>query len=159
MLQTQTGIIALNVAPRRLWLASFKDSHNFLPKGMSDTVVSVEYDGVPATAGSIRTINFKQEVNGFSYVKEKFDELDEDKFCVKLSLLEGGLSSVYKNLKTTWLVKDGTRPGTSEIISTLQYEDGGEGDQIQYEESMAFLLGYFKPIEEYLLSNNDYASS
>ncbi|GLJ10572.1 hypothetical protein SUGI_0130930 [Cryptomeria japonica] len=64
---------------KRLWNAFVKDGHNLLPKQVPELFKSVTFLQGEVVVGSIKQINFTPANKDFSYVKEKVDEVNEEK--------------------------------------------------------------------------------
>eukprot|EP00249_Psilotum_nudum_P024492 c29201_g1_i2 orf=87-461(+) len=102
--------IDVKVSAKRLWWGFIKDGHNCLPKCLPDKISSVEYEGGRlCEVGSVRKINFNKGVYRFHFVKEKFEEVDEEKLSVKLHIIEGGfLGALFHNYKITFQFCEGS---------------------------------------------------
>ncbi|KAA8527662.1 hypothetical protein F0562_035469 [Nyssa sinensis] len=88
------GIITLtderlsSIPPSRIFKATILDSHNLIPKLMPQAVKSIEIIQGNGGAGSIKQINFAEGSN-FNYMKHHIDELNEETYTYKYTLIEG----------------------------------------------------------------------
>ncbi|XP_015161736.1 major allergen Pru ar 1-like [Solanum tuberosum] len=139
--------------PKRIFKASIVDSHNLIPKLMPQAIKSIEVQG-DGGAGSIKTINFPDGGN-FKSIKYRVDELNEDTYTYKYTLIEGG--GLVDNLeKITYDVKfeQSTDGGSISKVTSSYYTVGDF--KLKEEEIKAGkekVLAMFKAVEAYLLQN------
>ncbi|KAM3380574.1 major allergen Pru ar 1 [Capsicum galapagoense] len=139
--------------PKRIFKASIVDSHNLIPKLMPQVIKSIEVQG-DGGAGSIKTINFPDGGN-FKSIKHCVDELNEDTYTYKYTLIEG--EGLVDNLeKITYDVRfEQTAYGGSISKVTSSYYTVGDF-KVKDEEIKAGkekVLAMFKAVEAYLLQN------
>ncbi|PHT47482.1 Major allergen Pru ar 1 [Capsicum baccatum] len=139
--------------PKRIFKASIVDSHNLIPKLMPQVIKSIEVQG-DGGAGSIKTINFPDGGN-FKSIKYCVDELNEDTYTYKYTLIEG--EGLVDNLeKITYDVKfEQSADGGSISKVTSSYYTVGDF-KLKDEEIKAGkekVLAIFKAVEAYLLQN------
>ncbi|KAL0927972.1 hypothetical protein M5K25_002200 [Dendrobium thyrsiflorum] len=72
-----------------LFKATFIDWHNLGPKLIPEIITSVTLISGDGSPGSVRQVNFTTVVP-FSFVKERIDFIDHEKFELKISVVEGG---------------------------------------------------------------------
>ncbi|KAJ8534108.1 hypothetical protein K7X08_007432 [Anisodus acutangulus] len=84
------------VPPSRIFSASIVDSHNLMPKLMPHAIKSIEFVQGNGGAGTIRQINFPEGGN-FKSIKYRIDEINEEKFVYKYTLIEGDALVTRKN--------------------------------------------------------------
>ncbi|KAL3507781.1 hypothetical protein ACH5RR_033163 [Cinchona calisaya] len=144
------------IAPARIFKASIVDSHNLIPKLMPQAIKSIEIVQGNGGVGSIKQINFA-EGSHFGSLKYKIDELNEETYTYKYTLIEGG--ALTDNLeKITYEVKfEATPEGGSVSKVTSKYYT--KGDFSLKEEDIKAgkerVLGMYKVVEAYLLKNPD----
>ncbi|KAG5618721.1 hypothetical protein H5410_018545, partial [Solanum commersonii] len=116
--------------PKRIFKASIVDSHNLIPKLMPQAIKSIEVQG-DGGAGSIKTINFPDDGN-FKSIKYRVDELNEDTYTYKYTLIEGG--GLVDNLQ--------------KITYDVKFEQSTDGGSISKVTSSYYTVGDFKLKEE-----------
>ncbi|KAI3738442.1 hypothetical protein L2E82_28474 [Cichorium intybus] len=149
---TYTDEHTSTVAPSRIFKASILDSHILMPKLLPDAIKSVEYIKGDGGAGSIKQINFD---GGF--VKHQIDEVNEETFTYKYSLIEGmGISDKIEKVSYDIKFESSPNGGTLSKMTTTIYTHGDF--EIKEEELTAGkekVLGLYKVVEGYLLKNPD----
>ncbi|KAJ0980842.1 hypothetical protein J5N97_009097 [Dioscorea zingiberensis] len=89
-----------SVSPARLWKAAVSHVHIMLPKISPQFVASMEIVQGDGGVGTIKVITFTHAIKELSVLKIHVDEVDEEKFHYKYSVVEGGNpnyeSSSYK---------------------------------------------------------------
>ncbi|XP_042499874.1 major strawberry allergen Fra a 1.07-like [Macadamia integrifolia] len=154
-LTTISNEFSCPIDPARLFKAAILDAHNLLPKIVPDKIKSIEIQGDDG-AGSIKRINLADD-GPFDFIKHRIDEVDEQNFKCKFSLIEGAVvgEKIEKVVDTVQFVAsaDGGSiiKATSEFYTTGDYTMGE--DEIQMGKDMA--VGTFKVVEGYLLQNPD----
>ncbi|KAJ4793193.1 hypothetical protein LUZ62_044439 [Rhynchospora pubera] len=139
MSSTWTTEIEVAVPAPRLYKAAILDWHNLAPKIASDKIVSaVLVEGLP-----------------FSFVKERLDFLDVEKFEAKSTLLEGGGLGVHLESASTH-VKVEPKAGGSVVKVTKTYKLlPGVDVAGEAEKAKAAFSGVVKGCEAYLVANPD----
>ncbi|GLJ10568.1 hypothetical protein SUGI_0130880 [Cryptomeria japonica] len=140
---------------KRLWNAFVKDGHNLLPKQAPELFASITFLQGEGSVGGIKQINFTPANKDFSYVKEKVEEVDEEKLVYRYSHVEGGLlgkkvSSATYEFKYTPKAEGGC------ICSYVVHFDSLPGvpqDDEKVKEIKDMSTALFKKIEAYLLAN------
>eukprot|EP00253_Pinus_taeda_P024155 PITA_24155 len=153
---TTTAERASQVEAKRLWNAMVKDNHNFLPKVLPHIFSSVTILEGDGGVGTIKQFNFTpQAVKEFSYVKERVDEIDEDKLVYKYTVIEGGPLG-NKLIALTYEMQFVAKEGGGCVTSrTSNYETipGAQFDEAKIKEVKENMIAMFEKIELYLLSN------
>nr|ADJ53040.1 pathogenesis-related protein 10 [Pinus pinaster] len=143
------------VEARRLWNASVKDSHNLFPKVLPELVASVTLIQGDGGVGSIRQINFTPAHKDFSFVKERVDEIDDEKMVLKYTNIEGGV--LGKKLSAAkFEVKFVPRKEGGCVASWIcNYETlpGAQLEESKAKEIKENSIAMLKKFEQYLLSN------
>eukprot|EP00253_Pinus_taeda_P017293 PITA_17293 len=152
---TSTTEDVVQVEARRLWNATTKDSHNFLPKVLPDVFTSVTLLQGDGGVGTVKHINFTPGKRDFSFVKERVDELDEENFVYKYTVIEGGplgnkLSSASFEVKLVPRKEGGCVASWTCNYETLPGVQPDEGNIKEVKEDSLALL---RKVEQYLLSN------
>ncbi|XP_078160740.1 pathogenesis-related protein 1-like [Carex rostrata] len=143
-----------SVPAPRLFKAAIMDWHNLAPKLSPDKVVSavpVEGDG---GVGSIRQFNFAPGMP-FSYVKERLDFIDVEKFEVKSSLIEGGGIGTHvesASSDTVFVPKDGGC--VVKVVGSYKPVPGANAEE-EAERVKASFVRIIKTAEAYLVANPD----
>ncbi|XP_043694794.1 major allergen Pru ar 1-like [Telopea speciosissima] len=143
------------IPPARIFKAAILDAHNLLPKILPDKIKSIQIH-VDGGAGSIKQINLADD-GPFDFIKHRIEELDEQNFKCKFTLIEGAVigEKIEKVVDTVQFVAsaDGGSicKATSEFYTIGDYMMGE--DEIQMGKEMA--TGTFKLVEGYLLQNPD----
>ncbi|OIC64556.1 hypothetical protein A7L55_18595 [Acinetobacter baumannii] len=144
------------VEAKRLWNATVKDCHNFFTKVLPHIFSSATILEGDGGVGTIKQFNFTPEaVKEFSYVKERVDEIDEEKLVYKYTVIEGGpLGSklIALSYETKFVAKE---EGGCVISRTSNYETvpGAEFDEAKVKELKENMNAMFEKVEQYLLSN------
>jgi len=145
------------VDAKRLWNATVKDGHNFLPKVFPEVFASVTLLEGDGGVGTIKQTNFTPANTQFSYIKERVDEIDDEKLVYKYTVIEGGPLG-NKLIALSFEVKLVAREeGGCVIIRTANAETApdAEFDDGKIKEVREKMLVLFEKIEEYLISNPD----
>ncbi|ERN03205.1 major pollen allergen Bet v 1-F/I [Amborella trichopoda] len=145
------------VSVGRLWKACVKDAHNLIPKIMPHMISSVEVCEGNGGVGTVKKINFTKEIKGYTYVKDKTVALDDEKFFLKYSLIEGGLiGKKFKSVSIEFKFEEGANGGSVSKMKT-EYETIGDAplSEVEGKEMKENLLSMFKAVEGYLLQNHD----
>ncbi|KAF6162357.1 hypothetical protein GIB67_008486 [Kingdonia uniflora] len=72
----------------KLWKVGVVDSHVLIPKITPQFIESIELQG-DGGAGTIKIFKFTQAVKEANIVKNRMDELDQENFVYKYSVIEG----------------------------------------------------------------------
>jgi len=143
------------VEAKRLWNAMVKDGHNLFPKALPELFASVTLLQGDGGAGTIMLTNFTPANKNCSFLKERVDEVDEEKMVFKYTEIEGG-SLGTKVSAASFEVKFAPRKEGGCLVSlTCNYETlpGTPIDQSKIKEIMEQGNGLMKMTEQYLLSN------
>jgi len=146
---------ACQVDAKRLWNATVKDGHNFLPKVFPEAFSSVDFIEGDGGVGTIKQINFTPGNKPFSFIKERVDEIDEEKLVYKYTVIEGGplgdkLISLSFEMKFVAKEEGGcviTRTANYETLPDAQFD---EGKVKEIKENINIMFG---KTEQYLISN------
>eukprot|EP01018_Ginkgo_biloba_P028179 Gb_21895 [translate_table: standard] len=150
---TVTTEVVSTVEAKRLWKAMVKDGHNLLPKVLPDLISTISLQG-DGGVGSIRQINFTPANKDFNYSKERLDEIDDDKFEMKYTAIEGGLLGKKLNAAKFELKLNPTKEGGCVSTWTCHFDTiSGSADEAKLQEMKEASIGTFKKLEGYLLSN------
>eukprot|EP00253_Pinus_taeda_P018499 PITA_18499 len=133
------------VEAKRFWNATVKESHNFLPEVLPhifSSVTILEGDGGVA-------------IKEFSYVKDRADEIDEEKLVYKYTVIEGGPLGnqlIALSYEIKFVAKE---EGGCVISRTSNYETapGAEFDEAKVKEVKENMNAMFEKVEQYLLFN------
>ncbi|XP_019180352.1 PREDICTED: major allergen Pru ar 1-like [Ipomoea nil] len=142
------------VAPSRIFKASIIDSHNLIPKLMPQAIKSIQILQGDGGAGTIKQINFP-EGSSFKSIKYQIDELNEETFTYKYTLVEGD-ALIDKLDKITYEVQFEKTPqgGSVSKVTSKYYTQGSfnlneEGIMAGKEK----VMGMYKAVEAFLLQN------
>ncbi|BBG93138.1 MLP-like protein 423 [Prunus dulcis] len=123
-------------------------------KAVAQFIASVDVTQGDGGAGSIEQVNFT-EASHFRYVKHRIDELDQDNFVCKYTMIEGDalgdkLDSIAYEVKF-----EAASDGSSICKMTSKYNTIGEFE-VKEEEIISgkkSAMGIYKVVEAYLLEN------
>ncbi|CAN4088576.1 unnamed protein product [Withania somnifera] len=124
--------------PKRIFKASIVDSHNLIPKLMPQAIKSIDVQG-----------------SNFKSIKYRVDELNEETYTYKYTLIEG--DGLVDNLeKITYDVKfeqsaDGG--SISKVISAYYTAGDFKLKEEEIKAGKEKVLAMFKAVEAYLLQN------
>ncbi len=143
-----------SISPARLWKASVADSHNLLPKILSEHIASIEFVEGNGGPGSIKKVCFTQAVQKLTHVLNRVDVLDEANYVYKYTVIEG--NAKYESY--CFEIKlEATADGGSVCKISGEYKTAGDS-VLTDEETKAGKEGnkqMFKAVEAYLLANPD----
>ncbi|KAJ3683666.1 hypothetical protein LUZ60_013893 [Juncus effusus] len=145
--------VVTSIPAPRLFKAAVIDWHNLAPKAASDKIVSavpIEGDG---GVGSIRQFNFAPGMP-FSFVKERLDFIDVEKFEVKNTLVEGGVLGKYVESDSSH-IKFEPKDGGCVVKITSTYTPLPTFDAKGVEMAKQSFAGAIKAAEAYLIANPD----
>eukprot|EP00253_Pinus_taeda_P005262 PITA_05262 len=154
--RTETVEVVILVEPRRLWNAIVKDGHNFYPKALPEAFTSVTLLEGDGGVGTIKQLNFTPGKRDYSFIKERVDEVDEQNFVYKFTIIGGGALGT-KLSAANFVVKYVPRnEGGSVATWTINYETLS-GVQSEYDGRVKEIkensIAQMKKVEQYLLSN------
>ncbi|XP_062150332.1 major allergen Pru ar 1-like [Alnus glutinosa] len=153
---TYTDEYTSPIPPARLFKALVIDAHNLIPKLLPQAVKSIEIIQGDGGAGSIRKITFA-EGSQFSTVKNRIDELNEETYSYKYTVIEGDALADKLELIVHEVQFEATTEGGSKNKMTTKYHT--KGDIVIKEEEIKAgkekVLGMYKVVEGYLLQNPD----
>jgi len=143
------------VDAKRLWNATVKDAHNFLPKVFPEAFSSVTFVEGDGGVGTIKQINFTPANKHFSFIKERVDGIDEEKFVYNYTVIEGGplgdkLIALSFEVNLVAREEGGcvmTRISNYETVPDAQFDEG------RVKEIKANMNILFEKTEQYLISN------
>ncbi|XP_062150338.1 major allergen Pru ar 1-like [Alnus glutinosa] len=144
------------IPPARLFKALVIDAHNLIPKLLPQVVKSIQIIQGDGGAGSIRKITFA-EGSQFSTVKNRIDELNEETYSYKYTVIEGdALADKFESIVHE-VQLEATAEGGSKNKMTTKYHT--KGDIVIKEEEIKAgkekVLGMYKVVEGYLIQNPD----
>ncbi|GLJ10575.1 hypothetical protein SUGI_0130960 [Cryptomeria japonica] len=140
---------------KRLWNAFVKDGHNLMPRQAPEIFSSITLLYGDGGLGTIRQINLTPANKDFSYVKERVEEVDEEKLVYRYSHVEGGLLGkrlASNSYEFKYIPKAGGGCICSYVIhfDTLPGIPPEEGKAKEIKQTSTAL---FRKIEAYLLAN------
>lgn len=92
-------------------------------------------------------------INGFEHVKERIEEVDHENLHVKFSVIEGGLATLFKNVKVELEFKEGESSEKCIVKNKIDYE--ADKDVEIPEEHVQAYHSLLKSVESYLLQHNE----
>ncbi|KAF6176781.1 hypothetical protein GIB67_020503 [Kingdonia uniflora] len=137
----------------RLWKATVVDSHILIPKIAPQFVESINLEG-DGGAGTIKTFKFTEAVKEVSIVKNRVDELDQENFSYKYTVIEG--NDKYES--SAFQIKLEASPEGGSICKISGEYKTVDGHVPTEEESKTLKEGtlkMFKGIETYLIASPD----
>ncbi|XP_040999891.1 major allergen Pru ar 1-like [Juglans microcarpa x Juglans regia] len=144
------------ITPARLFKALVLDAHNLIPKLMPQAIKSIEFTQGDGGAGSIRQITFA-EGSQFSTLKNRIDEVNEENYSYKYTVIEGDALAEKLEFITHEVQFEPTPDGGSKNKMITKYHT--KGDIVIKEEDIKAgkekTLGMYKVAEAYLLQNPD----
>ncbi|PON88218.1 Bet v I type allergen [Trema orientale] len=156
------GVTSLNqefpcpIAPARMFKALIVDSNKVIPKLLPQFIASVDVLQGNGGPGTIEQVNFT-EASPFKFVKHRLDELDQDNFFCKYSMIEGDplgdkLESIDYEVKF-----EAAADGGCVCKMTSKYNAIGDSavNEEQIKEGKENALAIYKVVESYLLQNPD----
>jgi len=143
------------VDAKRIWNAMVKDGNNLFPIVMPEIFASVTLLQGNGGVGTIKQLNFTPANKDFSFLKERVDEIDEEKMVYKYTTIEGGLlgkklSSACFEVKLVPKKEGGC---VATLICNYETLPGTPIDEGKAKEIKERSIGLLKKIEQYLLSN------
>ncbi|GLJ09512.1 hypothetical protein SUGI_0110950 [Cryptomeria japonica] len=143
------------VEAKRLWNAVVKNAQTLFPKAAPQVFSSITTLSGNGGVGTINQVNFTPGNNEFSFVKERVDEMDEDKMVYTVSQLEGGMvGKTFCSVKSELKFRANTEGGC--VITWTSYFDtlpSVNPDQTKAEKVKTSIVALFKKVDEYLVSN------
>ncbi|KAL8204841.1 hypothetical protein R6Q57_010464 [Mikania cordata] len=149
---TYTDEYTSPVLPARIFKASIVDSHNLMPKLLPDVIKSIDIVEGDGGVGSIKQINYAR-----GFTKHKIDELDENTFTYKYTLIEGNVIS-DKIEKVCYDIKfEGSADGgsISKMTTTIYTHGDFEIKEEELKAGKEKVMGLYKVVEAYLIKNPD----
>nr|AAF21622.1 intracellular pathogenesis-related protein PR-103 [Lilium longiflorum] len=148
--------IESTVAASRMFKAALIDWYNLGPKLVPEILLSGSIvEGESGAVGGVRQLNFSS-VMPFSYVKERLDFIDHEKFEVKVSAVEGGhLGTILESASEHFQIKPTASGGcVVKVVTESKLKPGAVSgdDEAKAKEAMVML---FKAAEAYLVANPD----
>ena len=144
------------IPPARLFKALVIDAHILIPKLLPQVVKSIEIIQGDGGVGSIRQITFA-EGSQFNTVKNRIDELNEETYSYKYTVIEGDALADKLELIVHEVQFEATAEGGSKNKMTTKYHT--KDDVVVKEEEIKankeMVLGMHKVVEGYLLQNPD----
>ncbi|XP_020276576.1 pathogenesis-related protein 1-like [Asparagus officinalis] len=144
--------VAVNVAAGRLFKAAMLDWHNLGPKIVPDFISSGSVVSGDGAVGAIREIKINNPAIPFSYVKERLDFVDHDKFEAKQTLVEGGgLGKMFESATTHFKFEPSSNGGCIvKVTATYKILPGVPDESAKAKEG---ITNHMKAAEAYLLAN------
>ncbi|PSE86103.1 hypothetical protein C7G75_19525, partial [Acinetobacter nosocomialis] len=143
------------VEAKRLWNAFVKDGHNLLPKQIPELFSSITFIQGDGGIGSIKQINFTPANKDFSFVKERIEEVDEEKLVYRYSHIEAGMLG-KKLASAQYEFKYTPKPSGGCVCTAVFHYDSLPGvprDEAKVKEIKESTSVLFKKVEAYLLAN------
>ncbi|ONK63370.1 uncharacterized protein A4U43_C07F14430 [Asparagus officinalis] len=139
------------VSAGRLFKAAILDWHNLGPEIAPGVIVRANLVSGDGGVGSIRELNFTSSLP-FSYVKERLDFIDHDKFEVKQTLVEGGgLGKMFESATTHFKFEPSSNGGcVVKVTATYKILPGVADESAKAKEG---ITNHMKAAEAYLLAN------
>ncbi|GMN63411.1 hypothetical protein TIFTF001_032488 [Ficus carica] len=147
------------IAPSRIFKALVVDAKNLMPKLLPQFIASVDVIQGDGGAGTIEQVNFTEAVP-FKYVKHRIDELDNENFSCKYSLIEGDvlgdkLESIDHELKFEAVADGGS---VCKLLSKYNTKGDFSVNEEDIKEGKEKSMVIYKVVESYLVENpNVYA--
>ncbi|ONK63369.1 uncharacterized protein A4U43_C07F14420 [Asparagus officinalis] len=128
------------------------DWHNLGPKIVPDFIASGSVVSGEGAVGSIREIKISNNALPFSYMKERLDFIDHDKFEVKNTLVEGGgLGKQFESATSHFKFEPSGNVGCIvKVTATYKLLPGIADESAKAKEGMT---NHIKAAEAYLLAN------
>ncbi|XP_020271926.1 pathogenesis-related protein 1-like [Asparagus officinalis] len=144
--------VAANVPAGRLFKAAMLDWHNLGPKIVPDFIAIGSVVSGEGAVGSIREIKISNNALPFSYMKERLDFIDHDKFEVKNTLVEGGgLGKKFESATSHFKFEPSGNAGCIvKVTATYKLLPGIADESAKAKEGMT---NHIKAAEAYLLAN------
>ncbi|XP_008790863.1 pathogenesis-related protein 1-like [Phoenix dactylifera] len=140
-------------APAPRLFKAVLDWHNLAAKLLPDIVASAAGVHGDGSVGSVRQINFTSAMP-FSYVKERLDFVDFDKFECKHSLVEGGdLGKKIESASTHFKFEKSSKGGCVCKVVTTYKPLPGVDNKDEIAKGKEAVIGTIKAAEAYLLAN------
>ncbi|XP_020686575.1 pathogenesis-related protein 1-like [Dendrobium catenatum] len=143
------------VGPDRLWKAGILDAHNLLPKLLPDFISKVELLEGDGGAGTVKKFHFSEAVKEFRFIVDKTEELNNEKYILKQSIIEGGLIGLRLKSYSFEMKLDVGNNGENLQKTTVFYEtlDDTPLSAEEQEQISASLSMMTKAVEAYLIAN------
>eukprot|EP00249_Psilotum_nudum_P002075 c14914_g1_i1 orf=266-730(-) len=144
--------IIVKVSPKRLWLAGIKEGRDSLVKSVPDKLAkTVDKGNIFGEVGSVRTVHFHKGVHSFDFLRGTVEEVDEEKFYIKIHVVDGNLEgTVTNNYNVTLHLLEG--------VVKCTVECRGPREAHFLEEVLEFLRYIVNKVDAFLVENdNEYA--
>ncbi len=145
--------VTATVPAGRLFKASMLDWHNLGPKVVPEIIAggSVSGDG---KVGSIRELKFTPALP-FSHLKERLEFVDEEKFEIKSSVVEGGnLGKEVESAATHFKFESSANGGcVVKVVATYKLLPGVQPSTDEIAKAKEAVTKHIKAAEAYLLAN------
>ncbi|XP_073049136.1 major allergen Mal d 1-like [Primulina eburnea] len=142
------------VTPSRMFKALILDSHNLAPKLMFSSIKSIDFLQGNGEPRMIKQLNFT-EASPFRYVKHRIDEIDEENFKCKYTLIEGD-ALMDKLDRITYDVKFeayGFEGCVCKITSEYFTKENVEIKEEDIEHGKDRAVGMYEVVEAYLMAH------
>nr|AHG94647.1 pathogenesis-related protein 10 [Lilium regale] len=149
-------VIESPVSAPRLFRAAILDWHTLGPKLAPEIIASGTGESGDGGAGSVRQLNFTS-VMPFSYVKERLDFVDHEKFECQSTIIEGGHLGTRLESASAHFKVEPTSAGGSIVTVTTNTKPlpGIEADEGVIAAAKGAIEKHFRAAEAYLLANPD----
>ena len=149
-------VIESPVSAPRLFRAAILDWHNLGPKLVPEIIASGTGESGDGGVGSVRQLNFTS-VMPFSYVKERLDFIDHDKFECKSTIIEGGHLGTRLESASAHFKVEPTSAGGSIVTVTTNTKPlpGIEADEEVIAAAKGAIEKHFRAAEAYLRPGAD----
>ncbi|PKU67848.1 pathogenesis-related protein 1 [Dendrobium catenatum] len=135
-----------------LFKALFTDWHNLGPKLIPEIITGVTLLSGDGSAGSIRQVNFTTVVP-FSFVKERLEFIDHEKFELKISVVEGGdLGKKIESATSHFKVEPKGAGSIVKLTGTYKALPGVDSTEDIKKAKEGFIKSV-KAVEEFLAAN------
>ncbi|XP_038724217.1 major pollen allergen Bet v 1-M/N-like [Tripterygium wilfordii] len=147
-----------SISVERLWKAAIVDGHNLVPKLLPNIISSIEILEGDGGVGTIKKLNFTDDVMGAQYIKDQVEVIDHEKHIFKLSIIEGGLIGIKMKSYVYEVSFTSTSEGGSLANLKIDYEPLEDAVLPSEEEINNIKLAHIamvKAVDGYLLANPD----
>ncbi|XP_010027083.2 major allergen Pru ar 1-like [Eucalyptus grandis] len=140
------------VPSARLFKALILDSHNLIPKLMTQAIKSIDIIQGNGGAGTIKQINIISGSRLIS-IKDRVDELNEETFTYKCSMMDR--KEKFESIVHVVKLEPTPEGGSKNMIMTTYNTKGDAEFKEQDKASNKSVLEMYKLTEAYLLQNPD----
>ncbi|KAG9459519.1 hypothetical protein H6P81_004027 [Aristolochia fimbriata] len=144
------------ISASRMFKAGIVDAHVLVPKLIPGVVTGTTILQGDGGVGSVKRTDFTHVIP-FSYVTDRVEEQDEEKFVYRYTMLEGGFLGKKYDAANYQVRFEPTSDGGSICKMTGQYNalDDSSFTEEDIEIGKQGLMGMYKAVEAYLQQNPD----